>query len=153
MSDPQRPSGDDDKTVEQPAVSADEAAKTEKPAETTAETPAAAPAGPPRSSTAPPPTGPSPAAAVPPAAVQPPRKGGFRRFAAARATQLVAVGVLGFVLGGGIIGTAVGLASRDGGRHGDRPGFSREYRGPDGHGPHRDFRDGPGERGPRNGGN
>ncbi|WP_409489300.1 hypothetical protein [Amycolatopsis sp. cmx-11-12] len=90
MSDPQRPSDDDDKTVEQPAE-------------------------------------------IPPPVA--PRKSGFRRFAAARATQLVAVGLLGFILGGGVIGTAVGLAV---GRHDDRPGISRE---------HRDFRDGPGDRG------
>lgn len=134
MSDPQRPSGDEDKTVEQPAVGADETAKTEKPAEATAETPAAAPTGPPP--------------AAPP--VQPPRKGGFRRFAGHRATQLVGVGLIGFILGGGVIGTAVGLASRDGGRHGDRPGISREHRGgPDARGPHRDFRDDRGDRGDR----
>ncbi|MEU3627353.1 hypothetical protein BS329_27030 [Amycolatopsis coloradensis] len=112
MSDPQRPSDDEDKTVEQPA-----------------ETPA------------------SPPAAQP---VVAPRKSGFRRFAAARATQLVAVGLLGFILGGGVIGTAVGLAV---GRHGDRPGIAREHRGPDGHGAHRDFRDGPGDRGWRHDGN
>jgi hypothetical protein len=133
MSDPQRPSGDDDKTVEQPTVGADETAKNEKPAEATteatAETPAAAPAGPPVG-------GPQ---WVP---QQTAKKGGFRRFAGHRATQLVGVGLIGFILGGGIIGTAVGFASRDGGRHGDRPGFSREYRGPDGPGHHRDFRDG-----------
>ncbi|MEV6910292.1 hypothetical protein [Amycolatopsis sp. NPDC051071] len=129
MSDPQRPAGDDDKTVEQPA-------------ETTAETPAdAAPAA------SPPPAAAPPAAAVPPQ--QPPKKGGFHRFAAARATQLVAVGLLGFLLGGGIIGTAVGLAVGD--RHDDRPGISREHRGPDRHGPMRDFHDG--DRGHRNDGN
>ncbi len=121
MSDPQRPSGDDDKTVEQPV-----------------ETPAATSAEP-------------PPAAVPPHQSQLPlKKGGFRRFAAARATQLVAVSLLGFLLGGGIIGTAVGLAV---GRHDDRPGISRHHHGPDGHGPHRDFRGGPGDRGPRDDGN
>lgn len=78
------------------------------------------------------------------------KKSGFRRFAAARATQLVAVGLLGFILGGGVIGTAVGLAV---GRHDDRPGISREHRGPDGPGAHRDFRDGPGDRGWRHDGN
>ncbi|MFI7117727.1 hypothetical protein [Amycolatopsis sp. NPDC049868] len=128
MSDPQRPSEDEDKTVEQPAAGA------EKPDEKPAETPAAAPAGPPPGWV--------------PAQQAPPAKGGFRRFAGHRATQLVAVGVLGFVLGGGIIGTAVGLASRDG----DRPGFSREHRGPGGHGMDRDFRDGPGWRDQRHGG-
>ncbi|ANN21269.1 hypothetical protein SD37_40655 [Amycolatopsis orientalis] len=121
MSDPQRPSDDDDKTVEQPAVEADETAK--KPAEP--ETPAAAHTGPPP---------------VPPA---PPAKGGFRRFAGHRATQLVAVGVLGFVIGGGVIGTAVGLAAH----HGDRPGFSRGHHGSAGPGGYRDFRDGHGDRG------
>ncbi|WP_414936314.1 hypothetical protein [Amycolatopsis sp. cmx-11-51] len=79
-----------------------------------------------------------------------PKKSGFRRFAAARVTQLVAVGLLGFILGGGVLGTAVGLAV---GRHGDRPGISREHRGPDGPGAHRDFREGPGDRGRRNDGN
>lgn len=110
MSDPQRPSEDEDKTVEQPSV-ADETPKQP--------------------------------AAPPPVPQTPPRKGGFRRFAGHRATQLVAVGALGFLLGGGIVGTAVGLASRDG----DRPGFSREHRGHGGPGAHRDFRDGPGDRG------
>ncbi|MEV7549616.1 hypothetical protein AB0N89_08340 [Amycolatopsis sp. NPDC089917] len=103
MSDPQRPSEDEDKTVEQPA---------------------AAPAEP------------------PPVQRTPPEKGGFRRFVGHRATQLVAVGLIGFILGGGVIGTAVGLASRDG----DRPGFSREHRGQDGPGAHRDFRGGHGGR-------
>ncbi|WP_340685889.1 hypothetical protein LCL61_05815 [Amycolatopsis coloradensis] len=117
MSDPQRPSEDEDKTVEQPSV-ADENPK--KPAEASA--------------------------APPPVQQVPPRKGGFRRFAGHRATQLVAVGALGFLLGGGIIGTAVGLASRDGDR---RPGISREHRGPGGPGMHRDFRDGHGDRGRR----
>ncbi|EME60058.1 hypothetical protein [Amycolatopsis decaplanina] len=122
MSDPQRPSEDEDKTVEQPAAGNETPKKPVEP-----ETPAAAPAGP------------------PPGWVQaPPKKGGFRRFAGHRATQLVAVGALGFILGGGIIGTAVGLASRDGDR---RPGISREHRGPGGPGVHRDFRDGPGDRG------
>ncbi|HET6289692.1 MAG TPA: hypothetical protein VFG15_23480 [Amycolatopsis sp.] len=119
MSDPQRPS--EDETVQQPVVG-DESP--EKPADT----PAAAPAGPPPGWV--------------PAQQAPPAKGGFRRFAGHRATQLVAVGLLGFVLGGGIIGTAVGVASRGG----DRPGFSREHRGPDGHDGHRGFRDGPGDR-------
>ncbi|EMD30111.1 hypothetical protein [Amycolatopsis azurea] len=131
MSDPQRPSGDDDKTVEQPAVG-DETAK--KPDETPSETPAAAPAEPP--------AGPPPGWVPPQQA--PPEKGGFRRFAGHRATQLVAVGLLGFLLGGGIIGTAVGLAVA---RHDDRPGISREHRGPGGPGMHRDFREGPGDRG------
>lgn len=117
MSDPQRPSDDEDKTVEQPKVD---------------ETP---------------PPAAQPVAAQP---VATPKKSGFRRFAAARATQLVAVGLLGFILGGGVIGTAVGLAV---GRHDDRPGISRDHRGPDGHGAHRDFRDGPGDRGWRHDGN
>ncbi|MBB5854354.1 hypothetical protein ACFQ05_13670 [Amycolatopsis umgeniensis] len=131
MSDPQRPSGDEDKTVEQPAVG-DETAKkpAETPAETTTETPAAAPTGPPPGWV--------------PAQQAPPAKGGFRRFVGHRATQLVAVGLIGFLLGGGIIGTAVGLAVA---RHDDRPGISRDHRGPGGPGAHRDFRDGPGDRG------
>ncbi|KZB81671.1 hypothetical protein [Amycolatopsis regifaucium] len=123
MNDPQRPSEDEDKTVEQPAVGGE---SPKKPAEP--ETPAAAPAGPPPGWV--------------PAPQAPPAKGGFRRFAGHRATQLVAVGVLGFLLGGGVIGTAVGLASRDG----DRPGFSREHHGSAGPGGHRDFRGGHGDR-------
>ena len=142
MSDPQRPSEDEDKTVEQPAVGDETAKKPAEPAagtETPAEPPPAPPAGAPQW--------------VPPQQQAPPGKGGFRRFAGHRATQLVAVGLLGFILGGGIIGTAVGFATHGGGRHGDRPGISREHRGQDGPGPHRDFRDGPGDRGWRNDGN
>ncbi len=172
MSDPQdpqkRPSGEpasagaDDKTVEQPLVdgtagsAADETVKNETPADGAAtedvvsenaeqappkatETPSAAPTGPPAGA---PQWVPQQQAAK--------RSSGFRRFAGARATQLVGVGLIGFILGGGIIGTAVGLASRDGGRP-DRPGFSREYRGGHDGGPHRDFRDGPGDRGWRGG--
>ncbi|MFD5091703.1 hypothetical protein ACFWMR_13950 [Amycolatopsis thailandensis] len=133
MSDPQRPSEDEDKTVEQPAVGDETAKPVEPPAEAQAGTPAAA--------------GPPPGWV--PAQQAPPKKGGFRRFAGHRATQLVAVGLLGFILGGGVIGTAVGLASRDG----DWPGFSREHRGQDGPGAHRDFHGGPGDRGWRHDGN
>ncbi|GAB3705386.1 hypothetical protein GCM10027598_06550 [Amycolatopsis oliviviridis] len=143
MNDPQRPSGDEDKTVEQPAVGDETAKKPVEPpaetAETPSETPAAAPAGPPPGWV--------------PVQQAPPKKGGFRRFAGHRATQLAAVGLLGFILGGGVIGTAVGLAV---GRHDDRPGISREHRGQDGPGAHRDFRDfrgGPGDRGQRHDGN
>ncbi|CCH30334.1 hypothetical protein ABZ816_17370 [Actinosynnema sp. NPDC047251] len=62
--------------------------------------------------------------------------GGFGRFARNKATQLVAVGVIGLVLGGGL----VALSDRDGHRPGDRPGLSRmDDRHPGG----REFRDFP----------
>jgi hypothetical protein len=44
-----------------------------------------------------------------------------------RATQLVAAGVLGMIIGGGIVGAAVGLS--DDGHPEDRPGYSRHYDG------------------------
>lgn len=44
----------------------------------------------------------------------------MRRFAGHRATQLVAVGLLGLVLGGGIVG-AVAANRFDHGNRGDRP--------------------------------
>lgn len=70
----------------------------------------------------------------------PPNQSGFRRFVAHRATQLVAVGVLGLVVGGGIVGGV--MAST---HHPGRPGMSQHQRFHDG---------GPGQphRGP-NGGN
>ncbi|MEU0878420.1 hypothetical protein ABZ345_07490 [Lentzea sp. NPDC005914] len=77
---------------------------------------------------------PSPAAApVPPAAAPvppaaPARPGRARRFAGHRATQLVAVGLLGLVLGGGIVG-AIAANRMD---HRGGPGHVRMYdRGPD----------------------
>ena len=68
----------------------------------------------------------------PPAAPRQP--GGFRRFVGHRATQLVGVGVLGVLLGGGIVG---GIAAAT--HHPARPGIHRQYGGPnqgfDGRGP------------------
>ncbi|MCS7483232.1 hypothetical protein ACFFQW_37715 [Umezawaea endophytica] len=77
------------------------------------------------------PPGPPPAAA--PVYATAPRRG-FRQVAAHRATQLVAVGVLGLIIGGGL----VALLDRDGyrGGHG-RPGISRmDDRGPGPRGDH-----------------
>ena len=61
----------------------------------------------------------------PPAQRQP---GGFRRFVGHRATQLVGVGVLGVLIGGGIVG---GIAAATD-HHGGRPGIHRQYGGPNG---------------------
>ncbi|EOD67160.1 hypothetical protein [Amycolatopsis vancoresmycina] len=63
----------------------------------------------------------------PPAARQP---GGFRRFVGHRATQLVGVGVLGLLVGGGIVG-GIAAATHHGPRDG-RPGIHRQYDGPNG---------------------
>jgi hypothetical protein len=76
-----------------------------------------------------------PAAAVPaepiPSAAAPASRGRVRRFAGHRATQLVAVGLLGLVLGGGIVG-AIAADRFD---HRGGPGQVRVYergdRGPD----------------------
>jgi hypothetical protein len=83
----------------------------------------------------------------PPQAAQRP-SGGFRRFVGHRATQLVAVGVLGLLVGGGIVG-GIAAATNHGPRDG-RPGIHRQYNGPNG-GPGSDGR-GPGFPG-RGGGN
>jgi len=56
--------------------------------------------------------------------------GGFRRFVGHRATQLVAVGVLGLLVGGGIVGGIAAATSHGGGPRGDRPGIHRQYNGP-----------------------
>ncbi|MFD8500762.1 hypothetical protein [Amycolatopsis sp. NPDC059657] len=105
----------------------------EQPVTETAETKAEAPAGPP------------PVAAPPvyQAAYpqQPPQPGKFKRFAGHRATQLVAVGVLGLVIGGGIVGAATGFGHGGGPRDG-RQGVHRHYDGAPG---------GPGFRGPGRG--
>ncbi|HEY3470836.1 MAG TPA: hypothetical protein VGL47_37270, partial [Amycolatopsis sp.] len=62
-------------------------------------------------------------------APQPPRQpGGFRRFVGHRATQLVGVGVLGLLVGGGIVG-GIAAATHHGPRDG-RPGIHRQYNGP-----------------------
>ncbi|WP_037369071.1 hypothetical protein [Amycolatopsis orientalis] len=64
-----------------------------------------------------------------------PRQSGFRRFVAHRATQLVAVGVLGVVVGGGIVGGVMAAT-----HHPGRPGMSQH------HGGHRLDDGGPGQR-------
>jgi hypothetical protein len=58
--------------------------------------------------------------------------GGFRRFVGHRATQLVGVGVLGLLIGGGIVG-GIAAATHHGPRDG-RPGIHRQYNGPNGNG-------------------
>lgn len=56
----------------------------------------------------------------------PQRPSSFKKFATHRATQLVAVGVLGLVIGGGVIGAIDGF----GGNHGNGPtGYSRVHGG------------------------
>ncbi|ADJ42050.1 hypothetical protein AMES_0222 [Amycolatopsis mediterranei S699] len=131
-----------------PATPAAEPERPDQPTPTTAAPGAAAPAAPgeasgpaPADQTAvhgqqPPPTpqlsqpGPGPHYASwgpPPAAARP--SGGFRRFVGHRATQLVAVGVLGMLVGAGIVG-GVAAASHHGPRDG-RPGIHRQYNGPD----------------------
>ncbi|MEU8630713.1 hypothetical protein AB0C38_00995 [Amycolatopsis sp. NPDC048633] len=62
----------------------------------------------------------------------PRQPGGFRRFVGHRATQLVGVGVLGLLIGGGIVG-GIAAATSHGPRDG-RPGIHRQYDGP-GQGP------------------
>ncbi|WP_409183862.1 hypothetical protein F9C11_05750 [Amycolatopsis sp. VS8301801F10] len=64
-----------------------------------------------------------------------PKQSGFRRFVAHRATQLVAVGVLGLVVGGGIVGGVMAAT-----HHPGRPGMSQH------HGGHRFDDGGPGPR-------
>ncbi|MEV6875674.1 hypothetical protein [Amycolatopsis sp. NPDC051128] len=70
----------------------------------------------------------------PPASTRP---GGFRRFVGHRATQLVGVGLLGVLVGGGIVG-GIAAATHHGPRDG-RPGIHRQHNGPnpgfDGRGP------------------
>ncbi|MFD4643019.1 hypothetical protein ACFWN2_37315 [Lentzea sp. NPDC058436] len=116
-------------TTEQPAAAAPAAASAAEPPPSAAQ----APAGPPPAAT--------PAAAVP--------AGRGRRFVRHRATQLVAVGLLGLVLGGGIVG-AVAANRHD---HRGGPGQVRMYergeRGPDRGGDRFDQRGPFGERGDR----
>lgn len=83
-----------------------------------------------------PPATPPPAAPAP-VAGEPAEPGRFRRFAGARATQLVAAGLVGLLVGGLAVGLIEGRDHRDGG-----PAAVREYRGPGGPA-------GPGDRGPR----
>jgi len=94
------------------------------PGPTTTASAAEAPVGPP-----PPPT----EAAGPAYATAPPPRRRFRQVAAHRATQLVAVGVLGLIIGGGV----VALLDHDGyGRGHGRPGISRmDQRGAPPHAP------------------
>ncbi|SEF30524.1 hypothetical protein SAMN05421837_105262 [Amycolatopsis pretoriensis] len=69
----------------------------------------------------------------PPAAAAAPRQpGGFRRFVGHRATQLVGVGVLGLLIGGGIVGGIAAATHHGGGPRDGRPGIHRQYNGPDG---------------------
>ncbi|MEV0677674.1 hypothetical protein AB0I60_14240 [Actinosynnema sp. NPDC050436] len=76
---------------------------------------------------------------VPPRTPHPAPGGGFGRFARHKGTQLVVVGLIGLVLGGGL----VALLDRDGRGPGDRPGLSRmDERHPD-HRQGREFRDFP----------
>ncbi|MBN9745829.1 hypothetical protein DMP23_32925 [Amycolatopsis sp. A1MSW2902] len=65
----------------------------------------------------------------------PPKQSGFRRFVAHRATQLVAVSVLGLVVGGGIVGGVMAAT-----HHPGRPGMSQHQGG------HRFNDGGPGQR-------
>ncbi|MGK3199742.1 hypothetical protein [Amycolatopsis sp. MEPSY49] len=147
------PEGTDQPTVEQPtAKSAADQPTAHQPATPAAETtalPNAAQAG---DQTAahgqqPPPAPPTPQLAQPgpgqaygawgpPAAAAPRQPGGFRRFVGHRATQLVGVGVLGLLIGGGIVG-GIAAATHHGPRDG-RPGIHRQYdgqnQGPDGRG-------------------
>jgi hypothetical protein len=78
----------------------------------------------------------------------PRQPGGFRRFVGHRATQLVGVGVLGLLIGGGIVGGIAAATSH--GPRGDRPGIHRQYNGPN-QGP--DGRGFPGRGGGGNSGN
>ncbi|MEV6897874.1 hypothetical protein [Amycolatopsis sp. NPDC051372] len=66
------------------------------------------------------------------------RPGGFRRFVGNRVTQLVGVGVLGLLVGGGIVGGVMAATQHDG-----RPGMSH-FRDGGGGGGYREFRGGPG---------
>ncbi|WP_406640054.1 hypothetical protein [Amycolatopsis sp. WGS_07] len=80
----------------------------------------------------------------------PPRKqGGFRRFLGHRATQLVAVGVLGLAVGGGIVGGVMAATNH----HSGRPGMSQHQGGhrfnDGGPGQHHRIPDGQDNDGPR----
>jgi hypothetical protein len=62
----------------------------------------------------------------------PRQPGGFRQFVGHRATQLVGVGVLGLLIGGGIVGGIAAATSHGGGPRDGHPGIHRQYNGPDG---------------------
>ncbi|WP_394617463.1 hypothetical protein JNUCC0626_49110 [Lentzea sp. JNUCC 0626] len=118
---PQEPSGDTPR-ASQPA-----------PDQVTTPLPADATATPGQQPTA---AEPPPAAAPPPAAPLPPpppprRPGRVRRVAGHRATQLVAVGLLGLVLGGGIVGAVAANRFDDRGGPGHVRMYDRGERGPD----------------------
>lgn len=146
------PEGPDQPTVEQPTAHTGAA---EQPTAQQPATPAAEPA--PAGTTAlpnaaqapdqtaahgqqPPPAPPTPQLSQPgpgpaygawgPPQAAPRQPGGFRRFVGHRATQLVGVGVLGLLIGGGIVG-GIAAATSHGPRDG-RPGIHRQYNGPDG---------------------
>ena len=89
------------------------------------------PAAEPPTAVPPPPAAATPPAATSPAAV-PVRPGRLRRFAGHRATPVVAAGLLGLVLGGGIVGA---VAADRSGHRGGPPGHARVHergdRGPD----------------------
>jgi len=132
--------GAEDPTVEQPRPDADETTEAAKPVESAksddAEKPveettaANAQQAPPAPGQVPPAPGqaaygPPPPGWVPAGLQAPPRQGGFRRFAGHRATQLVGVGLLGMLIGGGIVGGIAAATFHDGGR----PGIHRSYDG------------------------
>ncbi|GAA4542767.1 hypothetical protein [Amycolatopsis samaneae] len=80
-----------------------------------------------------------------PAATPGPRQpGGFRRFAGHRATQLVAVGVLGLVVGGGVVGIIAASTHHNG----PRPGVARMHHPRDGGGFRGHGNPAPGQNGP-----
>ena len=97
----------------------------DQPAATAAEPPPAAPQPAPTAAEAP------PAAAPIPSAAAPASRGRVRRFAGHRATQLVAVGLLGLVLGGGIVGAVAANRFDDRGGPGHVRVYDRGDRGPD----------------------
>ncbi|MFE0022070.1 hypothetical protein [Amycolatopsis sp. NPDC059021] len=148
------PAGAGEPTVEQPAAAAEGTPPVPPAAsQPTVEQPAAnqtaehaeqAPPGatppPPAGGTPPPPPG---TWGAPAAAAQPRQPGGFRRFVAHRATQLVAVGVLGLVVGGGVVGIVAAATHHDG----KRPGIARMHHQRDGGGPRGHGNFGPGQNG------
>lgn len=120
MTDPSRTPGDT--PGEQQPPSAD-APTVVQPAAVAAEQPAPQPAPQPN----PQPTGPAPdQAAAPPAPPVVDRSGGFRGFARHRATQLVAAGIVGALLGGGVVATVEAVSHRS---DGNRPAFARQLDG------------------------
>lgn len=129
----------DQATTPLPAGPAPSATAAEAPpAAATEDQVAQAPAGPP-----PPPPAATPAVAVP---VGP---GRGRRFVRHRATQLVAVGLLGLVLGGGIVGAVAANRFDHRGGPGQVRMYERGERGPDRGGDRFDQRGPFGDRGDR----